>query len=60
MKLKIVDLFSGCGGFAEGFHRENFETVASIDFHKSSCETMRNRLIKHGMSIDFADSIVIN
>ena len=60
MKLKIVDLFSGCGGFAEGFHQENFKTIASVDFHEASCDTIRQRLIKHGTDEAIAQKIVIH
>lgn len=34
MKLKILDIFSGCGGFSVGFHhavRDRFETVLALD-----------------------------
>ena len=31
-KYKIVDLFSGAGGFQIGFEREGFETILSTDF----------------------------
>ena len=34
---KIVDLFSGAGGFQIGFEREGFETVLSTDFD-ADCE----------------------
>jgi DNA (cytosine-5)-methyltransferase 1 len=30
-KLKVVDLFSGAGGFSEGFHQAGFEVVAAVD-----------------------------
>ena len=36
---KIVDLFSGAGGFQIGFERHNFDVVLSTDFDKD-CETV--------------------
>lgn len=38
-KYKIVDLFSGVGGFQLGFEKENFEVLFSTDFDKD-CETV--------------------
>lgn len=39
---KIVDLFSGAGGFQIGFEREGFETVLSTDFDED-CEKVHKR-----------------
>ena len=36
---KIVDLFSGAGGFQIGFERHGFDVVLSTDFDKD-CETV--------------------
>ena len=38
-KTKIVDLFSGCGGFSHGFEEAGFEVVAGIDFDKNALQT---------------------
>lgn len=38
-KYKIVDLFSGAGGFQLGFEKEGFEVLFSTDFDKD-CETV--------------------
>ncbi len=38
-KLKIVDLFSGCGGFSYGFQEAGFDVVAGIDFDKNALLT---------------------
>ena len=32
MKMKIVDLFSGCGGLSLGFQRTGFDIVAAFEF----------------------------
>lgn len=39
--LTVVDLFCGCGGFAEGFRQAGFEAVLSVDIHKPSVDTFR-------------------
>ena len=36
---KIIDLFSGIGGFSLGFEREGFESVLAIDNWKDAVET---------------------
>ncbi len=50
-KKLIIDLFSGCGGFSLGFHKEGFDSFLSSDFDESSCRTFSNA---------FRDSIVLN
>ena len=44
--MKFVDLFSGCGGFSEGFLQEGFNSLLHVDFDSSACETVKERL-KH-------------
>lgn len=41
-KYKVVDLFSGAGGFQIGFEREGFETVLSTDFDED-CEKVHKK-----------------
>lgn len=41
-KYKIVDLFSGAGGFQIGFEREGFETILSTDFD-ADCEEVHRK-----------------
>ena len=43
-KLKFIDLFSGCGGFSEGFYQEGFESVVHVDFNAPACETVKERM----------------
>lgn len=38
-KLKIIDLFCGCGGFSYGFQEAGFEVVAGVDFEKNALKT---------------------
>jgi len=43
-KLKVVSMFSGCGGLDYAFHKKNnnFEIVYVSDFDKDSCNTYEN------------------
>jgi DNA (cytosine-5)-methyltransferase 1 len=43
-KLKFIDLFSGCGGFSEGFYQEGFESIVHVDFDAPACETVKERM----------------
>lgn len=55
-KLKILDLFCGCGGLSFGFGLENFEVVAGIDNWKDALRTFkRNHPGAKGMLIDLSD-----
>jgi DNA (cytosine-5)-methyltransferase 1 len=36
---RVLDLFSGCGGFSLGLHKAGFEIVAGLDHDLSSAET---------------------
>ena len=38
-KIKILDLFCGCGGLSEGFRKAGFNIVIGIDNDKKSCDT---------------------
>lgn len=40
-KYKVIDLFSGAGGFLLGFEKENYEIVLSTDFDKNCEEVHR-------------------
>lgn len=40
----FVDLFSGCGGFSEGFIRMGFNPLLHVDFDLPCCETLIHRL----------------
>ncbi|HOE15372.1 MAG TPA: DNA (cytosine-5-)-methyltransferase [Candidatus Paceibacterota bacterium] len=45
MKFKILDLFSGAGGFSCGMDKnKNFETVLGLDFDKNAIETFNNNI----------------
>jgi DNA (cytosine-5)-methyltransferase 1 len=40
-KLKVIDLFSGCGGFSYGFETAGFHVVLGVDNDKASLETFK-------------------
>lgn len=42
--MNFIDLFSGCGGFSEGFYKEGFKSLLHVDFDKASCESVEHRL----------------
>ena len=39
-KLKVIDLFAGCGGLGEGFKQAGFDVIASVDWEKACVETL--------------------
>ena len=46
-KLKTLDLFAGCGGLTEGFEMTgHYETIACVEWEKTSRNTLANRLQK--------------
>ena len=38
-KLTVLDIFSGAGGFSEGFRQQGFEIVGGIDNWKAAVDT---------------------
>lgn len=44
-KLKVMDLFAGCGGLVDGFEQTGlFTTVACVEWESSPCTTLIKRL----------------
>ena len=41
LSMKVIDLFSGAGGFSEGFRQAGFDVVWAIDNWERACETHR-------------------
>ncbi|MBP7306992.1 MAG: DNA cytosine methyltransferase [Saprospiraceae bacterium] len=59
-KIKIIDLFAGCGGLSDGFeHTSLYETVACVEWNQEPCNTLKNRL-KNKWQYEDADERVLN
>ena len=44
-KLKIIDLFAGCGGLLDGFLQSGlYDSLASVEWEEKPCDTLRKRL----------------
>ena len=51
--MKIIDLFSGCGGMSQGFKDEGFEVVLANDVDENCAITYRFNHCNHGANIPF-------
>lgn len=47
-QYNVVDLFSGCGGLSEGFHKQNFRILTHVEIDHHSCQSLLERLNFHG------------
>lgn len=44
-KIKILDLFAGCGGLTDGFlQTQSFDEIAAVEWKEPQVKTLRNRL----------------
>ena len=44
-KIKVIDLFAGCGGLTDGFKKTNlYQTIACVEWEKEPCNTLKKRL----------------
>ncbi len=58
-KIKVIDLFAGCGGLTDGFKKTNlYQTIACVEWEKEPCNTLRKRLADK-WNYKNADEIVI-
>ena len=58
-KLKVIDLFSGCGGLNEGFKQVGFETSVSNDIWEPAKNTfLRNNKDSHFVLGDITEKKV--
>lgn len=42
--LRVIDLFAGCGGLAEGFLSDRFEIVAHVEWDRNASYVLKHRL----------------
>jgi len=58
-KIKVVDLFVGCGGLTDGFEKTGkYHSVACVEWEKEPCKTLRKRL-KDRWGYENPDEMVI-
>ena len=43
-KIKVIDLFAGCGGLSTGFEMENFEVVLALEKDIWASETYKKTI----------------
>jgi len=58
-KHTFIDLFAGCGGFSEGFYKEDFESLVHADFDEAACLTLKERMKFYKYSNEIIEQSVI-
>lgn len=59
-KIKVIDLFAGCGGLSDGFEQTHlYESLACVEWGKDPCVTLAKRL-REKWKYKNADNIVLN
>jgi DNA (cytosine-5)-methyltransferase 1 len=58
-KLTFIDLFAGCGGFSEGFYKEDFKSLLHVDFDEAACLTLKERMRYYKYPKDKIEGTVI-
>lgn len=51
-KINVIDLFAGAGGLSIGAHEAGGNVVASLEFDKTACQTLRANPMYHGMVVE--------
>lgn len=47
-KVKMIDLFAGCGGLTEGFLQTGYyDEIAAVEWLQPQVDTLKNRLLNH-------------
>ena len=58
-KLKIIDLFAGCGGLLDGFLQSGYyDSLASVEWEAEPCRTLRQRLSNKWGKKDADDEVI--
>lgn len=58
-KIKVLDLFAGCGGLTDGFMQTEFyEDIAAVEWKEPQVRTLRNRLFKKWNKQDAEESVL--
>ena len=58
-RLKVVDLFAGCGGMSLGFQNAGFEILAAYDNWRPAVSTYRKNFSHPIFERDLADKSII-
>ena len=53
-KLKVIDLFAGCGGFSVGFEKAGYEIVKAVEFDKEIASSYSHN---HPQTLMYAEDI---
>lgn len=54
--MKIVDLFSGCGGLSLGFQKQGFEVVAAFEWWKAAIQCYAHNFNHPVVEMDLSDT----
>ena len=46
-KIKVIDLFSGCGSFSYGFESAGYHVLLGVDNDKAALETFKANHMRH-------------
>ena len=52
-KLKVIDLFAGCGGLSLGFKNAGFDVLSHVEIDETCCQTLINNQINKEPVIKF-------